>query len=485
MIVQPTTRDAYDLIHRGMLTLNRVQRTGMRVDVPYLKHQVRVLDRKKEQAELRFRDTEVGKLWKRKYGSEMKLGSDPQLGQVLFKEMGLEAPKETEKGNASVTRSALEELEVPELDVLIEWRKIDKTLGTYVLGILKEQNEGVLQPFFHLGQVITYRGSSSNFNFQNLPVRDVEQGQAVRTAIIPWEGQRILEADYGGLEVRIAACYHEDPVMLKYLTGQGDMHRDAACDLFGLKPDEVAKEVRFYAKNGWVFPQFYGSYFAQCAPNLWRFIDQHKLATVSGVPLKEHMRQSLKVRSFDDFLKHTQGCEDVMWNQRFTVYRDWKKRWIRGYEKTGHIELKTGFRCQGTMAKNDVINYPVQGAAFHCLLWSLIELDAKIRKEKWRTKIIGQIHDSDVNSSQPEETDAFLDALFRISTKDIRQAWPWIIVPLEVEVEATPIDRSWYEKTPVKEIECPKGHKYGRQKSKKDKDVFECLTCSSDIKLAA
>lgn len=471
--VQPTTREAYDLLHQGTLALSEIRRGGMRIDVPYLRAQIRVLERKKAQAEAAFRETELGRTWARVSGAEMALNNNRQLSHVLYKEMGLKTEKKTAKGKQSTTRGTLEELDVPGMPQLIEWRKLDKTLGTYVLGILKEQTDGVLRPFFHLYTVVTYRSSSSNFNFQNLPVRDLEQGRTVRQAILPWPGERLGEGDYGGLEVRIGACYHEDPVMLSYLNGHGDMHRDSACDLYLLDPEEVAKEVRFHAKNGWTFPQFYGSYWGQCAPNLWAVIDRFDLKTKSGVPLKEHLA-SKGITSYAKFEAHVKKCEDVLWD-RFAVYARWKKRWIRKYEERGHFELKTGFRCQGSLARNDVTNYPVQGAAFHCLLWSLIQLHRRIKEEGWRTRIIGQIHDSMVFSFPPEEADPVFDAFFQISERDIRTAWPWIITPLEVEAEAGPVDGSWYEKKGVlREDTCREGSHIYRRKTK---EGSECLTC--------
>ena len=55
------------------------------------------------------------------------------------------------------------------------------------------------------------------------------------------------------------------------------------------------------------------------------------------------------------------------------------------------------------MGKNDVSNYPVQGSAFHCLLWPFIELDKISLKEKWDSRLIGQIHDAMLYDMNPDE----------------------------------------------------------------------------------
>ena len=120
------------------------------------------------------------------------------------------------------------------------------------------------------------------------------------------------------------------------------------------------------------------------------------------------------------------------------------------YEKRGHIDTYTGFRLQGVMARNKAINYPIQGDAFHCLLWSLIQLQKTAVEEKWDSKWIGQIHDSMVGDIVPEEKKHIFKTAQQIMCKDIRKHWPWIIVPLEIEIEVAPIDRPWNEKEKIK-----------------------------------
>jgi DNA polymerase-1 len=103
------------------------------------------------------------------------------------------------------------------------------------------------------------------------------------------------------------------------------------------------------------------------------------------------------------------------------------------------------------LTRNALSNYPIQGVAFHCLLWSLIQLNKIGKKEGWKTKIIGQIHDSIVFDLYPPEQERVIQMAKRIMTKDIRSTFNFLTVPLEVEVELTDIDGSWYEKKVLKE----------------------------------
>ena len=122
---------------------------------------------------------------------------------------------------------------IPELDNLLRIRKLKKVRDTYLEGFLREQVNGYIHPFFNLHLVRTYRSSSDHPNFQNIPKRDKEAMNIVRRAIFPRPGHQLLELDYSGLEVRIAACYHKDKTMLRYIGDpHSDMHGDMAKQIF-------------------------------------------------------------------------------------------------------------------------------------------------------------------------------------------------------------------------------------------------------------
>ena len=116
---------------------------------------------------------------------------------------------------------------------------------------------------------------------------------------------------------------------------------------------------------------------------------------------------------------------------------------VSRYRKKGFLRLHTGFICSGIMRKNEIVNYPIQGSAFHCLLFTLIELDKIAQKEKWKSKIIGQIHDSILMDANPAELGRINESLQYIVKETLPKAWKWIIVPLDIEVEEYGVDKPW------------------------------------------
>ena len=451
--IQAATKDAYQLFHDGSLALARASRVGMQIDLPYCVQQIKQLNRIIKQNESDFWNTSTGQLWI-KVCSRPNLNSDTQLRKILYDNLKLTSTKYTKKGKRSVDSETLSMLNTPGMEQLLTVRKLSKTVNTFLKGIFREQVDGVLHPMYNLNIAKTYRSSSDHVNFQNIPKRDKDMMQAIRGAIFARKDHQIYEVDFSGIEVRIAACYHQDPTMLKYiLDPTTDMHRDMAIQLYDLsgldKKCPGEKQLRYGAKNGFVFPQFYGDYYGNNAPALLKIAAGQNLA--DGTPVYEHLQtkgyiklnKDGTIRNSQKFVDHVQEVENDFWEHRFQVYKQWKDANYARYQRTGYVELFTGFRCGGVMSRNECNNYPVQGAAFHCLLWSFIETDRLIEKQKLDSKLTGQIHDSMLIDLLPDEYDYLSPHIRHITTHKLVEHWPWIIVPMDVEEALSPVNQSW------------------------------------------
>lgn len=453
---------AYQLLHEGALALAEVEAAGVCIDTDYVQRAIRRLTNRIERLDNEMAATKAGQLWAKEFGATRNWNSRPQLCRILFDRLGYERVaiddgKETDEERTSTDKNALAGIDDPFVKLYLEYVKIQKTLSTNFKGILREVVDGKVHCFFNLHTARTFRSSSDNFNYQNIPVRDAETAQLVRRAFGARPGRQLVEIDIQGAEVRVAACYHKDPVMVDYiLDPTKDMHRDMAVELFKLPVAEVSKEVRHRAKNLFVFPQFYGDWWPHCAKNLWG--EAAKVRTVSGVLLQNHLRakgmktlgslepDSVEPRTFAD---HVRLVEKGFWGERFKVYTQWKQRWYEQYSRRGWFKSLTGFVCQGFMRKNEVINYPVQGSAFHCLLWGLTQLVRhELPRRRMNTIIVGQIHDSIVADVPPEELDDFLGLAQLVFSRMLSKHWPWLIVPIKIEAEVSPVGGSWADKKP-------------------------------------
>jgi DNA polymerase-1 len=458
MDIQATSLDGYRLMSDGILALARAERAGIRCDVDYIHAQQKRLTKKIERGERKFKDTKLFRHWDHSQPGKINIHSDAQLANFLYKVKKIKPPKHTPSGQGATDEETLKDLGIPEMADLIQIRKLMKVRDTYLGSFLREQVNGYIHPSYNLHLPRTFRSSVDRPNFQNIPKRDKESMTLTRKALFPRPGHQLLELDYSGLEVKIAACYHEDPNMLKYIHDPStDMHADMASQIFMIDPyDKSISELdylRAAAKNGFVFPEFYGDYFGNCAQSLacrWGELPHDKWKRDQGVRipggyLSNHMIEN-GISSLGGFTNHIKDIEKDFWTNRFPDYAAWKERWWKTYQKNGFIKMKTGFECSGVMGRNDCINYPVQGAAFHCLLWSFIELDKISRKEGWRSRLIGQIHDAIVFDIYPPELETILRIAQRVTCEDLPKAWKWINVPLEVDAEICDVDASWADK---------------------------------------
>ncbi len=453
MKTKATTADAYNLIHEGALALARAERQGIRIDTEYCDKMYQSLSRRIERYTQKLKETKFYRRWKNIYGGKTNISSNHQLARLLYKNMKLEPVKTTEKGKESTDEESLKRLGLPELDLLLRIRRLNKVRDTYLKAFAREQINGYIHPSFNLHLVKTYRSSSSGPNFQNIPKRDKESMKICRQALLPRPGHMLLEADFSALEVNISQCYHKDPTMKKYLQDKNsDMHLDMAKQIFIMK--DINKKdhglLRQAAKNGFVFPQFYGDYYKNNAFGIcdWVQLPHTRWKKGMGINLPEgnyisnhFIAQGIK--SFDQFVNHMRKVEDDFWNRRFKVYNQWKNSWVDKYRTKGYLQMLTGFVCSGVMRKNEIINYPIQGAAFHCLLKTFIELDKEMRKQNWKSKLVGQIHDSIVMDVHPNELERVKETANYIVSHVLPKAWPWIIVKLEIDIDEYGVDQPW------------------------------------------
>jgi len=454
----PIDKEAYQLMYDGAIALAQVEQTGVRIDVPYLEKTIGKVGRRISSETGKLKQTSEWKVWEKKYGREANLGSRPQLGQILFKELGHTSGNKTKTGWFSTAADDLEKLNIPFVKRLIEVEKLKKLQSTYLRGILHETVDGILHPFYNLHTTRTYRSSSDSPNFQNLPIRDNKHAKLLRRAFIPRKGRVLVEVDYERVEVNVSACYHYDPTMIEYINDPSkDMHRDVAMECFKLRSDEMTSGVRKLAKNQCTFPEFYGSYYINVARGLWEGIDSFNAKRADGVGIREHLvehgidrlgacnpKQPAVTGTFE---AHIQAIEKHFWESRFPVYAQWKRDWFAEYQRKGWMLSHTGFVYQGVLKRNEAVNYPIQGSAFHCLLWSLIRVVRWLRKHKMKSRVIGQIHDSLLLDVVKEELDDVLAMVKRITLDDLRKAWKWICVPLGIDIEGS--DVNWFEKSEI------------------------------------
>lgn len=365
----------------------------------------------------------------------------PQVSKLFYDTLG----HKVGRGGRVADETALQAFGTTLATDVLAWKKMHKLASTYIDGFLRESSGGILHPSFALNKVTTYRSSSMDPNFQNIPKRDPIAKKTIRTAIKPRPGHIIIEADYKAVEVSIGYCNHHDQGMGKYLTDPStDMHRDGASKIF-LLPGSDVKPYRGDTKMLWTFAQFYGSHaeafgdakHGEVTLKVWEYLQVHP-------ELLDHMR-SQGIKSLDALQEHLVACEKDLWGNMFPGYAQWKRDIWKFYQENLYVPLKTGFRCWGPLGYNDATNYPIQGPAFHCLLWTMGEAAPRIRDiaGEEEAAVCGQIHDALVIDCHPRHAEKVCEIVQEWGTKRLPKAWDWIDTPLTIEIESSLVDGSW------------------------------------------
>jgi len=438
--------EAYSLFHSGTLAFSDIQRNGICIDEEYYKKEEQGLIKKIEGLKNKLTTSKEAVQFKEATNKELDFASPKDLGNLFYDILKLPVQL-TGKDNYRVDEDALESIKLPFVKDLLQLRKLEKANNTYIAQLLREVCQGKVYPFIDLNIPISGRSSSSLPNWQNIPIRDPEVGKLIRSGIFPSKGNKIVELDYQSMEVRMAAVVTGDPNLKKYvLNPLSDMHLDSAQDIWILPPEEVTKDIRKNIKGDFVFAELYGSFYKNCAISLWKH-SNYKIT--SGITLKQHIK-SKGISNLAEFTEHCKEAERILWQERFPVYAQWKKDTNELYRRQGFIDNNYGFRFVGYLSEKQVNNFPIQSVSFHTLLHGIVLITEIAKKEKWRSKLMGEIHDSLLVDLHPTEEDHVIKTCVYILSEKMRELHPWIDVPIPTSVEITPTNKPWATK---KEIE--------------------------------
>ena len=370
-----------DLEMHVLPVLMRMEHEGIRLDTDALSGLSETLGN---------RLTELEALVKEAAGHDFNLNSPKQLGVVLFDELKLsEKPKKTKTGQYKTDEQTLQALAGahPVIDAVLEFRELGKLKSTYVDALPKEvhpETGRVHTQYLQTGAA-TGRLSSNHPNLQNIPIR-TEQGREIRRAFVPRSDEFILmAADYSQVELRLMAHMSGDKGMLEAFREGHDIHQATAAKVYGVSLEEVIPDMRRKAKMV-NFGIIYG-------------ISAFGLSQRLDIPRKEaaeiidaYFTQYPGVKTFmDQTIEETRknGYVETMCGRR-RVIRD--------------IDSRNRMVREG--AERTAINTPIQGSAADMIKRAMITVDAMLRDEGAKTKLLLQVHDElvfDLHRDEQEE----------------------------------------------------------------------------------
>jgi DNA polymerase I-like protein with 3'-5' exonuclease and polymerase domains len=298
---------------------------------------------------------------------------------------------------------------------------VNTYLDSFVKGIQTwTRHDSVLHPNFNQTVAATARLSSTKPNFQNQP----KGGKfPVRKCVVSrFEDGQILEADFSGLEFRVAGELSRDPQIIDDIKNGKDVHKQTASIIRQKPVSEVTKDERQGAK-AYTFAPLYGGMGANEAPHVQKYF-QEFFQIYKGLAV---YHKTLMDGVLHDGIVRIPSGREYIWPSAKRL-------------RNGRITNAT-----------QVVNYPVQGFATGDIVpLACIRAVRAFRERQLRSKLILTVHDSIVADVYPGEVEAVAEALSwamkGVKDEILTRFGYEFVLPLDIEIEA---GKNWMEMSSV------------------------------------
>ncbi|HZS07741.1 MAG TPA: DNA polymerase [Blastocatellia bacterium] len=172
-------------------------------------------------------------------GAQINLDSPAQVREALAR-MGIKVDDTRERRLQRLAH------QYPVIELLLEYRHLSKSLGSYGEGMLDYINQvtGRIHANFRQIGTPTGRMTCSSPSLQQVP-HAVEYRSCFRAP----RGRKLVVADYSQIELRILADFAGDEALQQAFTSGADLHRATASQMLGIPLEEVTAQQREYAKR--------------------------------------------------------------------------------------------------------------------------------------------------------------------------------------------------------------------------------------------
>ena len=348
-------------------------------------------------------------------GYEFNVNSTQQLAKILFDIKGLPEVKKR-----STAEDVLEKLKNKHVlpGLILEYRKLNKLKNTYIdsLPELVNPMSGRIHSTFNQTITATGRLSSTNPNFQNIPIR-TDEGREIRRAFRSKDDDwLIFSADYSQIELRIMAHLSQDKALVDAFNKGEDIHTRTAADVFNVSLDDVQPSMRRTAKivN---FGLLYGA-------------GPFRMSQELGITQKEAKALiETYFSTYSGIKNYVESVMEVAKNNRYVETLLGRRRPVWDIDSSNHLHREA--------AKRMAINMPIQGTSAEMIKLAMIAISNHISSKSMKSKLLLQIHDELVFEVPKDE----LEELEGLVLDKMINALP-LSVPIEVD---SGYGQSWYE----------------------------------------
>jgi len=201
-ITKQNLNDVWDMEMELLPMLINTRRAGIRVDEERA-HQLK--------KEFKGKENEVLKKIKQETTMSVDIWAARSVAQV-FDRIGVDYPRTPKTGEPSFTQNWLINCNNPVAQLIRQAREINKFHSTFIDSIQRYVHKGRIHAEINQlrsdqGGTVSGRLSYSNPNLQQIPARNKEYGDKIRSLFLPEEGKQWGSFDYSQQEPRLVAHY--------------------------------------------------------------------------------------------------------------------------------------------------------------------------------------------------------------------------------------------------------------------------------------
>lgn len=229
--------------HKLIMPLWKMQMRGVKIDMDKRAELKQNFEKEVQQLEAELH---------KEVGYALNVASPKQMKEFLYEKLKLPQRISRTTGNLTADQSTLEEFarkfQKPVLNKVIEIRKINKLLSTYINA--QVDKDGRIRCSYVITGTETGRLSSresiygSGTNLQNIP-----RNEKIRSLFIPDTGYKLINADLSQAEARVVAFLAGEKRLQAVFEEGGDIHKRNASMVFHKSVADITDGERQLAKT--------------------------------------------------------------------------------------------------------------------------------------------------------------------------------------------------------------------------------------------
>lgn len=417
-IMRPGSIDIYRKLCKASNVYKDIELSGNLVDMPYMYELEDWLDTQIVEAE-RVLNKAVSAIWDPKqycidtgaktYDTTFNMKSPKQLKWMLEKATGTRLTS-TDKNAIAALAEQYPNIEF--LKALLELRKYNKYMDTYVQGIQKLVcSDGRVRCTFQLHGTETGRLSCKDPNMQNIP-----RQKKIKNIFKAPEGYKLVQLDYSQAELRVLAYVSGDEYLRQVYREGRDLHDAMAEKIFG---PEFNKEQRVAAKTvnfGIPYGRGPGTIAAQLNMS---YTEAAKL-------IRDWFAAAPMAKKFVDNMRRKPFLKD---DNIYTTVFGRIRHYIVTSENRNHIE-------------NESVNFPISSIASDLTMLSVCDIHDEIEALGINARIVNSVHDSIIIEciDDQESIQKVIEIGQRVMSNLPKQYLPGLDFPFKADAE---VGQSW------------------------------------------